>query len=161
MTMPVPGLVAASEFSSTHPLKTEPNPPSPRTLSGRKFLVAIFNSLKLKFLILTDCKISPSLLGVGGTDPDDSLLPSLLTYFEFTSTQYQIPSFCQIHMDQQLTINLQNRLSNYKKSNSFKNPAVYKNFQQPITIHIETNKTQTAIQQVSENAVNKDCHTDW
>ena len=41
-----------------------------KTLQGvkgrtdRKFLVEVFRSLKLKFFIFVDCKISPSLLGV-------------------------------------------------------------------------------------------------
>uniref|UniRef100_A0A2P2KZV4 Uncharacterized protein n=1 Tax=Rhizophora mucronata TaxID=61149 RepID=A0A2P2KZV4_RHIMU len=64
MTIPVPGLVAFRECSSSHPLKTDPKPPSPITLSGRKFLVAVFSSLKLNAFKFEDCKISPSLLGV-------------------------------------------------------------------------------------------------
>ena len=68
--MPVPGLVAVIECSSIHPLKTEPNPPSPTTLSGRKFLVAIFSSVKAKLFKLVACKISPSLLGVIGIEAE-------------------------------------------------------------------------------------------
>lgn len=87
--MPVPGLVAANESSSIQPLKTEPNPPSPRTLSGRKFLVATLRSEREKLFKLEDCKISPSLLGFGGTKGDETLplellesLPSVLAFLE-------------------------------------------------------------------------------
>lgn len=66
MTIPIPGFAAAKEFSSIHPLKTDPKPPSPNTLSGRKFRVAVFSSAKLKLFKFEDCKISPSLRGVGG-----------------------------------------------------------------------------------------------
>jgi hypothetical protein len=72
MTMPVPGLAGAKVFSSIHPLKTEPKPPSPSTLSGLKFLVAVLSSVKAKLLTLADWRISPSLLGVGGTVVDDA-----------------------------------------------------------------------------------------
>lgn len=94
--MPVPGFAAVNEFSSIHPLKTEPKPPSPSTLSGRKFLVAVLRSAKLNLFKLEDCKISPSLLGVGGTETDETLLlvllkfSSVLTYFEFTPAQVNI-----------------------------------------------------------------------
>lgn len=81
--MPVPGLVALNECSSIHPLKTEPNPPSPRTLSGLKFLVAAFSSLKVKVFKFEDCKISPSLRGVCGIEAEDSLLLELLKLFPF------------------------------------------------------------------------------
>jgi hypothetical protein len=74
MTIPVPGLAGASVFSSTQPLKTEPNPPSPSTLSGLKFLVAVLSSLKLKALTLADSRISSSLRGVGSMDADDAWL---------------------------------------------------------------------------------------
>ncbi|RWW62025.1 hypothetical protein BHE74_00030866 [Ensete ventricosum] len=70
--------VAANVCSSIHPLKTEPKPPSPNTLSGRKFLVAVLSSLKVKLFRLDDVKISPSLRGVGGTDDADTLLLELL-----------------------------------------------------------------------------------
>ncbi|GJT23888.1 ribonuclease H protein [Tanacetum coccineum] len=60
--MPIPGF-AASECSSTHPLNTEPKPPSPSTLSGWKFLVAFLSSLNVKLFKLHDCKISPSVRG--------------------------------------------------------------------------------------------------
>lgn len=74
ITIPVPGFVATNVCSSIQPLKTEPKPPSPNTLSGRKFLVAFRRSLKVKLFTLDDCKISPSLRGVGGTEVDDTLL---------------------------------------------------------------------------------------
>lgn len=93
-TMPAPGLVAMSEFSSIHPLKTEPKPPSPNTLSGRKFLVAVLSSLKPKLFKLEACNISPSVRGVWGMEVDENLLldllrsfSSLLTFFELAPTQ--------------------------------------------------------------------------
>jgi hypothetical protein len=46
---PVPGFTGAVPFSSIQPLKTQPNPPSPRILSGLKFLVANFSSLNINF----------------------------------------------------------------------------------------------------------------
>jgi len=60
--------------SSIHPLKTQPNLPSPTTLSGRKFLVAVFSSLKLKLFMFEDFKISPSVRGVGGMEGVETLL---------------------------------------------------------------------------------------
>lgn len=85
MITPVPGLVAANVFSSIHPLKTDPNPPSPSTLSGRKFLVAVLRSEKLKLFKLGDCNISPSLLVVDGTLELELLSPpSMLTDLEFS-----------------------------------------------------------------------------
>ena len=68
MTIPVPGLVGAKVFASIHPLNTEPKPPSPRTLSGRKFRVEVLSSLKVKLLTLADCRISSSLRGVAGLE---------------------------------------------------------------------------------------------
>ena len=47
---PVPGFTGAVPFSSIHPLKTQPKPPSPRRLSGLKFLVANLRSLNVNFL---------------------------------------------------------------------------------------------------------------
>lgn len=79
--MPVPGFVAVKEFSSIQPLKTDPNPPPPSTLSGRKFRVDIFISEKLKLFRFDDCKISPSVRGVGGTDVGDILVLSMLSLF--------------------------------------------------------------------------------
>jgi hypothetical protein len=64
-TIPDPGFEAVNVFSSIHPLKTQPKPPSPRRLSGRKFLVALFSSLNEKAFKFGDDNISPSLLGVG------------------------------------------------------------------------------------------------
>lgn len=75
MTIPVPGLAAFKDCSSIQPLKTQPKPPSPTILSGRKFLVAALSSLKLKAFMLDDCKISPSVRGVEGTETDETLLP--------------------------------------------------------------------------------------
>ena len=39
-------------FSSIHPLKTQPNPPSPSKLSDRKFLVAFLTSMNVKELMV-------------------------------------------------------------------------------------------------------------
>lgn len=47
---PVPGLTGAVPFSSIQPLKTQPKPPSPRRLSGLKFLVATLSPLNVNFL---------------------------------------------------------------------------------------------------------------
>lgn len=82
ITMPVPALDALSELSSIQPLKTEPKPPSPSTLSGRKFLVAVLSSLKLILFKVVDCKISPSLRGVRGMEVDEALLLEPLPFFE-------------------------------------------------------------------------------
>jgi len=90
ITIPVPGLVAASECSSTHPLKTDPKPPSPNTLSGRKFLVAVFSSPKVKIFKFEDCKISPSLRGVWGTETIDTLLLELLKVFPFLLPHFEL-----------------------------------------------------------------------
>lgn len=90
-TIPEPGLDAVRVRSSIHPLNTEPKPPSPTTLSGRKFLVAALSSLKLKLFKLEDCKMSTSVRGVRGTEAEDRLLEplnpflSLLTLLQFTS----------------------------------------------------------------------------
>lgn len=64
MIIPDPGFEAVRVNSSIQPLKTQPNPPSPRTLSGRKFLVAFFNSMNEKGFTLGDNSISPSDFGV-------------------------------------------------------------------------------------------------
>lgn len=76
MTTPDPGLAAVRVWSSIHPLKTYPNPPSPRRLSGLKFLVEFFNSLNEKGLAWGDDRISASVFGVG------RLSPLLLTVYE-------------------------------------------------------------------------------
>ena len=47
---PVLGLAGAVVCSFTQPLNTQPNPPSPKMLSGRKFLVAILRSEKENLL---------------------------------------------------------------------------------------------------------------
>lgn len=47
-------------FSSIHPLCTLPNPPSPRTVSGLKFLVADFNSANVNIRRLGTSRMRPS-----------------------------------------------------------------------------------------------------
>lgn len=76
-TIPVPGFVGAKVFSSIQPLKTHPNPPSPRSVSDRKFLVAFLRSLKLKDLRLLETDVSALRLletGVWGLDATNGLL---------------------------------------------------------------------------------------
>lgn len=97
--MPVPGLVAVNVCSSIHPLKTKPKPPSPKTLSGRKFLVAFCKSLYENLFKLEDCKISPSVRGVRGTETAEALLfetletsPSLAPTHEFLIGQILWPT---------------------------------------------------------------------
>lgn len=68
----MPGFTGAVPFSSIHPLNTQPNPPSPRRLSGRKFLVANLRSLKENFRSLEATLISSSTFEV------DELLSALL-----------------------------------------------------------------------------------
>ena len=63
-TIPIPGFEGARVCSSIQPLKTCPNPPSPRRLSGRKFLVAFFRSLNKKAFKFEDDRISHSVRGV-------------------------------------------------------------------------------------------------
>lgn len=76
---PVPGFTGAVPFSSIQPLKTQPNPPSPRKLSGRKFLVANLRSLKGNFRSLEAILSSSSSLEV------DELLSALLVVVEETA----------------------------------------------------------------------------
>ena len=76
---PVPGFTGAVPFSSIHPLKTQPNPPSPRKLSGRKFLVANLRSLKGNLRSLEAILSSSSSLEV------DELLSALLVVVEETA----------------------------------------------------------------------------
>lgn len=64
MTVPDPGFEAIWVNSSIQPLKTYPNPPSPRRLSTLKFLVAFFSSMKEKGFTFGDDNISPSDFGV-------------------------------------------------------------------------------------------------
>lgn len=45
----MPGFTGAVPFSSIQPLNTQPKPPSPRRLSGLKFLVAHLRSLNANF----------------------------------------------------------------------------------------------------------------
>jgi len=73
---PVPALTGAVPFSSIHPLKTQPKPPSPRRLSGRKFLVAHFSSLKVN---LRSWKASFS---SSPTMEEGEILPVLLVVVE-------------------------------------------------------------------------------
>ncbi|KAE8681186.1 Casein lytic proteinase B4 [Hibiscus syriacus] len=56
-------------FHRSIPLNTELKPSSPITLSGQKFLVAIFRLARGKLFKLVDCNISPSLRGVRGINP--------------------------------------------------------------------------------------------
>lgn len=58
-TIPVPTLVGVNVFSSTHPLNTVPKPPTPKTVSDLKFLVAAFRSLKLYVFKFGVGNISP------------------------------------------------------------------------------------------------------
>lgn len=74
---PVPGFTGAVPFSSIHPLKTQPKPPSPRRLSGLKFLVASLNSLKVNFLSWHATFICSESLGV-----EELLLSVLLALVE-------------------------------------------------------------------------------
>lgn len=59
-TMPVPPFTGFIVFSSTHPLYTLPKPPSPRTLSGLKFLVAVLSSMNVNVLRFGASRIWPS-----------------------------------------------------------------------------------------------------
>jgi hypothetical protein len=68
----MPGFTGAVPFSSIHPLNTQPNPPSPRRLSGRKFLVANLRSLKQNFRSLEATLSSSSIFEV------EELLSALL-----------------------------------------------------------------------------------
>jgi len=90
MTIPVPGLVGASVFSSIQPLKTDPNPPSPSTLSGLKFLVAVLSSLKVKALTFAASRISSSLRGVGSIDAEDAWLLELLRAAPFLLANLEV-----------------------------------------------------------------------
>jgi len=59
-TIPRPLFAGFRVFSSTHPLYTVPNPPSPRTVSGLKFFVAVLNSAKVNIRRFRDSRIRPS-----------------------------------------------------------------------------------------------------
>lgn len=76
---PVPGFTGAVPFSSIHPLKTHPKPPSPRRLSGLKFLVANFRSLNVNFRNRDATLSSSSSLDV------DELLSALLVVVDETT----------------------------------------------------------------------------
>nr|GMD19606.1 hypothetical protein BHE74_00030866 [Ipomoea batatas] len=73
---PVPGLTGAVPFSSIHPLNTQPKPPSPRSDSGLKFLVANFRSLNVNFRSREEILSSSSSLEV------DELLSAMLVAVE-------------------------------------------------------------------------------
>lgn len=109
--MPVPGLAAVSEFSSTQPLKTQPKPPSPKTLSGRKFLVAVLSSLKLNPFKFEDSKISPSVL------TDDNLLLEPLVSFPFLLPlpYLELPDPAPAHFKRLTILSLQKPEKNGKK----------------------------------------------
>ena len=77
MTKPVPGLVGVRLVSSNQPLKTEPNTPSPTTLSGLKFLVASLSSLKVKLLTDVNSSISSSVFRAAALTDDDVRLHML------------------------------------------------------------------------------------
>ena len=83
--IPVPGFTGASVRSSIHPLNTEPKTPSPSRLSGLKFLVELFSSLKVNLRTFDDSRISVSVRGVGGTDDEepDVLVPKVLVSVAF------------------------------------------------------------------------------
>jgi hypothetical protein len=89
--IPVPGLVGASVFSSIHPLKTDPKPPAPSTLSGLKFLVATLSSLKVKALTFADSRISSSLRGGGTIDADEAWLLEPLKAAPFVLENLEVP----------------------------------------------------------------------
>ena len=76
---PVPGFTGAVPFSSIHPLNTQPNPPSPIRLSGRKFLVANLGSLNANFRSLEATLSSSSSLDA------DELLSAVLVVVEETT----------------------------------------------------------------------------
>lgn len=75
--MPKPGLVALRVSLSSQPLKTHPNPPSPRRLLSLKFLVAFLSTSKEKAFRYGDDSISLSEDGIGNIyGADDGILPS-------------------------------------------------------------------------------------
>lgn len=69
--IPTPTFDGANVFSSIHPLKTRPNPPSPNTVAGLKFLVALSSSEKLNIF-----KFGVTILPLAGKSTP-SLLPSI------------------------------------------------------------------------------------
>ena len=109
MTIPVPGLVGASVFSSIQPLKTDPNPPSPSTLSGLKFLVAVLSSLKVKALTFAASRISSSLRGVGSIDAEDAWLLELLRAAPFLLANLEVaPAHHQKRIEFQTSVHHMN-----------------------------------------------------
>lgn len=71
-------------FSSSQPLKTHPNPPSPSRLSDRKFFVAFLRSMKVKDLTVLEIGVS-TLLGAGSPNGFswDNTVESNLALLEF------------------------------------------------------------------------------
>ena len=64
--IPTPAFIGAVPLSLIQPLNTQPNPPSPRRLSGLNPLVACFRSLKLNFRSWEEIFSSSATLGVDG-----------------------------------------------------------------------------------------------
>lgn len=81
-TMPSPGLVGRSVFSSIHPLKTQPNPPSPSKVSALKFLVAFLRSFKVNDFnpIITDASL-------GNDDVELTILKLEVILLEFVEPE--------------------------------------------------------------------------
>jgi hypothetical protein len=67
--MPAPLLAGLMVFSSTQPLCTRPNPPSPRRVSDLKFRVAALSSANVKIRRLGASRILPSRLGLASLPP--------------------------------------------------------------------------------------------
>jgi hypothetical protein len=79
---PAPLLAGLMVLSSTKPLYTLPNPPSPSTVSDLKFPVAAFSSANVKTRSLAASRIFPSVLGApppfDAAELSRRLLPPLL-----------------------------------------------------------------------------------
>lgn len=75
----MPGFTGAVPFSSIQPLNTQPKPPSPRRLSGLKFLVAHLRSLNANFRSREETLSSSSNLEV------EELLSALLVVVDGTN----------------------------------------------------------------------------
>lgn len=73
--MPEPGLAGFNVFSSTQPLYTLPKPPSPRTVSALKFLVAARSSVKVKVRRFGAPRMRPSGSGYTAASLDAPPLP--------------------------------------------------------------------------------------
>ena len=72
--IPVPGLVGANVFSSIHPLKTQPNSPSPRKYSRWKFLEDCLRSFNAKDFKLNAASASTVNDGEPTTAAADAIL---------------------------------------------------------------------------------------